>query len=90
MEKLFIDPELCTVQYASSDGVVDRISKLGRWALLGKPDIKWAFRLSPFDPADFDLLGLSIDGLYYEDRCILMGCSISLKYGRLLQLLCIS
>lgn len=72
-KNFFIDPELCTVQYASSD----RISKLGNWALLGKPDIKWAFRLSPFDPADFDLLVFSIDGLYYEDRCIPMSCSIS-------------
>ena len=28
----FIDPELCTVQYASFDGVVDMISKLGSGA----------------------------------------------------------
>lgn len=75
----FIDPELCTVQYASFDGVVDMISKLGSGALLGKLDVKSAFRLIPVDPADFDLLGFSIDGLYYVDKCLPMGCSISCK-----------
>jgi hypothetical protein len=75
----FIDPELCTVQYASFDGVVDMIANLGQGALLGKMDIKSAFRLIPVFPGDFDLLGFSIDGLYYVDKCLPMGCSISCK-----------
>ena len=75
----FIDPELCTVQYASFDGVVDMIFKLGKGALLGKMDIKSAFRLVPVNPADFDLLGFAIDGQFYIDKCLPMGCSISCK-----------
>lgn len=43
----FIDPDLCTVQYASFDGVVDMITNLGRGALIGKIDVKNVFRLIP-------------------------------------------
>lgn len=43
----FIDPDLCTVQYAFFDGVVDMITNLGRGALIGKMDVKNAFRLIP-------------------------------------------
>lgn len=75
----FIDPDLCTVQYASFDGVVDMIASLGRGALIGKMDVKSAFRLIPIYPGDFDLLGFSVDGSYYIDKCLPMGCSISCK-----------
>ena len=75
----FIDPNLCTVQYSSFDSVVDMIAKLGKGTLLGKVDVKSAFRLIPVYPGDFDLLGFSIDGLFYIDKCLPMGCSISCK-----------
>ena len=55
------------------------IFKLGKGALLGKMDIKSAFRLVPVNPADFDLLGFAIDGQFYIDKCLPMGCSISCK-----------
>lgn len=51
------------------------ISKLGKGAL----DIKSAFRLVPVNPADFDLLGFSINALYYVEKCLPTGCSISCK-----------
>lgn len=66
----------CTVQYASFDGVVDMISKLGSGALFIR---KTRRQNIPVDPADFDLLGFSIDGLYYVDKCLPIGCSISCK-----------
>ena len=75
----FIDPNLCTVQYSSFDSVVDIIAKLGKGTLFGKVDVKSAFRLIPVYPGDFDLLGFSIDGLFYIDKCLSMGCSISCK-----------
>ncbi|XP_062578413.1 uncharacterized protein LOC134240321 isoform X1 [Saccostrea cucullata] len=75
----YIDPELCTVNYSSFDKVVDMISVLGKGALLGKVDVKSAFRLIPIYPGDFDLLGFSEDGLYYIDKCLPMGCAISCK-----------
>lgn len=75
----FIDPEVCSVHYSSFDNVVDMISSLGKGALLGKVHAKSAFRLIPVHQSDFELLGFSIDSLYYVDKCLPMGCSISCK-----------
>ena len=44
---------------------------------MGKADIQSAFRLLPVYPDDFELLGMRVDGLYYYDRCLPMGCSAS-------------
>lgn len=73
----FIDEELCKVKYTSFDSVIDMISSLGRSALLAKVDISQAFRLLIINPKDFDLLGIMLDGKYYIDKCLPMGCSIS-------------
>jgi hypothetical protein len=53
------------------------ISKLGKKAELGVIDIKSAFCLLRVHPDDFELLGIKIDGEYYIDKCLPMGCSIS-------------
>ena len=73
----FIDPEVCKVKYSSMDKVLDMISLLGKGALLGKIDISQAFRLLIVNPADFDLLGIHFDGMFYIDKCLPMGCAIS-------------
>lgn len=46
---------------------------------MAKTDIKNAFRLIPIQSADYPLLGMKWDGLYYYDRCMPMGCSSSCK-----------
>ena len=68
------------MRYTSFDNVVEMISKLGKKAELGVIDIKGAFRLLRVHPEDFELLGIQIDGEYYIDKCLLMGCSISCKF----------
>ena len=73
----FIDPNEASVQYSSFDKVVNMISGLGKGALLGKMDIKSAFRLIPIHPSDFDLLGFKFKEEFYIDKCLPMGCSIS-------------
>lgn len=73
----FIHPDLCKVKYASFDDAIDLVSRLGQGAQLGKMDIKSAFRLLPISPNDFELLGVKVDGKYYFDKCLPMGCSIS-------------
>ena len=70
----FIDQNLCTVKFSSFDSVVDMITKLGKGTLLGKFDVKSDFRFIPVYPGDFNLLGLSIDGLFYIEKCLPMGC----------------
>ncbi|KAK6171805.1 hypothetical protein SNE40_018232 [Patella caerulea] len=73
----FIDPRISSVQYTSFDKVMDMISEVGKGALLAKIYIKSAFRLLPIYPGDFDLLGFKLNGSYFFDKCLPMGCSIS-------------
>lgn len=73
----YIDPKLCTVQYTSFDKAVELVQELGKGCLLGKSDIKNAFRLLPVSPSDFEQLGFFFDGKYYFDKCLPFGCSIS-------------
>lgn len=75
----FIDPEETSVKYTSFDSVIQMIAKIGKGANIGKRDIKSAFRLLPIYPGDFDLLGFKFDDMYYIDKCLPMGCSISCK-----------
>ena len=72
-----IDPEFCSVQYTRFDQAVKMIQKLGKGALLGKADIKNAFRLMIISPDDFPLLGFMFDGQYFFDRCLPFGLSYS-------------
>ena len=73
----FIDPKLCTVNYTSFDKAVELVQQLGKGCLLGKSDIKSAFRLLPVSPNDFDQLGFFFEGEYYFDKALPFGCSIS-------------
>ena len=73
----FIDPQLCTVHYSTFDEAIHLIQNLGQGALLAKLDISNAFRLLPVRPEDFNLLGFALEGKFYIDKCLPMGCSIS-------------
>ena len=73
----FIDPKLCSVQYTSFDEAVHMVQDLGRGCLLGKSDIKSAFRLLPVSVLDFDQLGFKFDGKFYFDKAMPFGCSIA-------------
>ena len=73
----FIDTKLCSVQYTSFDAAVEIVQELGQGCLLGKSDIKSAFRLLPVNPDDFELLGFKFKDKFYFDKCMPFGCSIS-------------
>ena len=49
-------------------------------ATMAKADIESAFRLLPVHPDSFHLLGFQLDGLFYFDKCLPMGCAISCVY----------
>ncbi|XP_053105446.1 uncharacterized protein LOC128324664 isoform X1 [Hemicordylus capensis] len=72
-----IPHQLCSVKYTTFEAAVEMVREQGKGALMGKCDIKSAFRLLPVHPDDFDLLGFSFEGSYYIDRALPMGCSIS-------------
>ena len=65
------------MHYASFDAAVALARIAGHGAWLAKTDVKSAFRLLPFAPEDYELLGFRFRGMYYYDRCLPMGCSIS-------------
>ena len=75
----FIDTQLCSVQYTSFDAAIHMIQDLGKGCLLGKSDIKSAFRLLPVSVLDFDQLGFKFDGRFYFDKAMPFGCSIACK-----------
>ena len=85
----FIDENFTSVSYSSFDTVVSMVQKIGKGALIGKKDIKSAFRLLPCYPGDFDLLGFKIEGNFYIDKCLPMGysgsCQIFEKFSTFLQ-----
>jgi hypothetical protein len=72
-----IDPSLCSVQYTKFDNAVKMIQNLGKGALLGKTDIRSAFRLIPLTDSDYPLVGFMHEGLYFYDKMLPFGCSIS-------------
>ncbi|KAM4031882.1 LOW QUALITY PROTEIN: uncharacterized protein ACNLHF_019259 [Anomaloglossus baeobatrachus] len=72
-----------TVTYVSFDRAVSLVRQAGRGALMAKSDIESAFRLLPVHPDCHHLLGWFVDGSYYYDTCLPMGCSISCYYFEL-------
>lgn len=72
-----ISKEEVSVSYVSFDRAVDLVCVAGSRELLAKSDIDSAFRLLPVHPDCFHLLGYMIDGLYFYDMCLPMGCSIT-------------
>ena len=67
------------MKYTSFDSVIQMIAKIGKGANIGKSDIKSAFWLLPIYPGDLDLRGFKFHDMYYIDKCLPMGCSISCK-----------
>ena len=74
-----IDPTHTAVQYEDLDHCISIINSLGQNSLIAKTDLKDAFRILPVHPNDYRLLGFTWKGLYYYDKCLPMGCSISCK-----------
>ena len=72
-------PENTSVYYATIEDAIGLVKRNGKGCFLAKTDIKNAFRIIPIQPADYPLLGMKWDGLYYYDRCMPMGCSSSCK-----------
>ncbi|KAM4706799.1 NACHT domain- and WD repeat-containing protein 1 [Discoglossus pictus] len=69
-----------TVSYESFDRAAEMVRLAGAGALLAKVDIEAAFRLLPVHLSSHRLLGCFVDGSYFIDLCLPMGCSISCAY----------
>lgn len=71
-------PDYCsTVKYASVGDAIKLLKRLGHGCFMAKTDVKSAFRIIPIHPADFSLLGMKWDNMYYFDHCLGMELSSS-------------
>ena len=61
----YVDETCTSVKYTSFDNVINMIKNLGVNALIGKKDIKSAFRLVPIYPDDLDLLGFKLGPYFF-------------------------
>lgn len=78
-----ISKEDATVSYVSFDRAVMLVQHAGVGALMAKSDIESAFRLLPVHPECYHLLGCQVEGSYFYDACLPMGCSISCYFFEL-------
>ena len=68
-----IDPELCSLQYASIDEALRFILLLDHRTQLVKVDLKSAYRLVPVHPEDRHLLGICLQGNTFVDQALPFG-----------------
>ena len=71
----FIPDHCSTVKYASVEDATKSIQRLGRGCFMAKTDVKSAFRIIPIHPADYPLLGIPWNNMYYFDPALAMGLS---------------
>lgn len=72
-----IVPDETSVKYTSFDLVIQMIAKTCQGAFIGKCDIKSDFKLLVICLGDFDLLHFMFDDIYYIDKSLQMGRSVS-------------
>ena len=65
--------DLATLSYISIDNIAQEVLHLGRGTLIGKLDVKEAFRLVPIHPSDRLLLGMVWKGELYIDKVLPFG-----------------
>ena len=68
-----IEPELCSLSYASIDDAVEMVLKKGRGTRLAKIDLESAYRIVPVHPQDRLLLGMRWEGKVYLDTALPFG-----------------
>ena len=73
----YIHPSFTKVSYEDLDHCLKIVLSLGPNSLISKADLKDAFRLLPIYPQDYRLLGFKWNNLFYYDKCLPMGCSVS-------------
>lgn len=68
-----IEPEVCSLSYASVDQAVRIITREGRQTQMAKFDIESAYRLVPVHPDDRPLLGMKWRDFLYVDTALPFG-----------------
>ena len=74
-----VDPELCSLCYASIDAAASTVVKKGRGAMLAKLDIANPYHIVPVHPDVRPLLGMKWKGKLYVDTALLFGLRLAPK-----------
>ena len=69
----FISQEFSSCTYVTVDDAINMLRSKGKGALMGKIDIRSAFRLLPILPSQRQLFGIFWEGEYYYDKCVGFG-----------------
>ena len=69
----FIDPDQFSLRYCTTDSAIAILNALGRYSLMGKIDLKSAFRQLLVRREDWHLLGVHWQGGWYVDKCLPFG-----------------
>lgn len=75
-----IDKDLSSVSYSTFDQAVYLVHQFGPSALIAKANVEAAFRLFPINPDGFSSLGFQFDGIFFVDKCLPIGFSLSCFY----------
>ena len=68
-----ISREVCSLSYTSVDVIAEKVVSQGQGTLMGKMDIKQAYRMVPVHPDDRHLLGMKWQGSVYVDKVLPFG-----------------
>lgn len=68
-----IDPDLCSLHYASVGDAVALVRSFGVGAMMAKLDLKSAYRMVPVHQQDQRLLGVSWQGETFQDKALPFG-----------------
>ena len=69
----FIDPQRYSLRYCTIDSAIAIFNIIGPRALMGKLDLKNAFRIMPVRKEDWHLLAIHWEGQWYLDKCLPFG-----------------
>jgi len=67
------NPAHFSLHYCTIDAAIDILNTLGPRSLMGKIDLKNAFRLIPVRREDWHLLGIHWQNKWYVDKCLSFG-----------------
>ena len=73
----FIDPQDTKTNYQTFDTAIELVAKAGPGSFMAKEDFKSAFHNVPITPADWNLLGIKVQGQFFIDICLPFGAAIS-------------
>ena len=71
-----IDKDEFCLKYCRVKDAIDMTVKTGKAALMGKVDIKSAYRIIPVHPSDRYLLGMQWKGMFYVDLTLPFGFAL--------------